>query len=33
MRNYKQNAGQRYIIPTSDWGFKRLFGTEMNKEL
>ena len=25
--------GQRYIIPTSDWGFKRLFGTEMNKKL
>ena len=25
--------GQRYIIPTSDWGFKRLFGTEMNKNL
>lgn len=25
--------GQRYIIPTSDWGFKRLFGTEMNKGL
>lgn len=25
--------GQRYIIPTSDWGFKRLFGTELNKKL
>lgn len=25
--------GQRYIIPTSDWGFKRLFGSEMNKGL
>lgn len=25
--------GQRYIIPTSDWGFKRLFGSEMNKDL
>ena len=28
---YSEN--QRYIIPTSDWGFKRLFGTEMNKDL
>ena len=28
---YKE--GQRYIIPNSDWGFKRLFGTEMNKNL
>lgn len=27
--NYDEK--QRYIIPTSDWGFKRLFGTEMNK--
>lgn len=26
---YKE--GQRYIIPTSDWGFKRLFGSEINK--
>lgn len=25
--------GQRYIIPTSDWGFKRLFGTEPNKKI
>ena len=25
--------GQRFIIPTSDWGFKRLFGSEMNKGL
>lgn len=25
--------GQRYIIPTSDWGFKRLFGTEANKKI
>ena len=22
----------RYIDPLNDWGFKRLFGTEMNKE-
>ena len=28
---YKE--GQRYIIPTSDWGFKRLFGSEINKGL
>ena len=27
------NEGQRYIIPTSDWGFKRLFGSEINKGL
>ena len=27
------NEGQRYIIPTSDWGFKRLFGSEQNKGL
>ena len=26
-------VGQRYIIPTSDWGFKRLFGTEANKKI
>lgn len=25
--------GQRFITPTSDWGFKRLFATEMNKGL
>ena len=25
--------GQRYIIPTSDWGFKKLFATEENKGL
>ncbi|MBO4571869.1 MAG: Rpn family recombination-promoting nuclease/putative transposase [Bacteroidales bacterium] len=24
---------QRYIVPTSDWGFKRLFGTEANKDV
>jgi len=29
--NYREN--QRYIIPTYDWGFKRLFGTEMNKDI
>ena len=29
----RYSEGQRYIIPTSDWGFKRLFGSEMNKEL
>lgn len=28
---YKE--GQRYIIPTSDWGFKHLFATERNKGL
>ena len=22
----------RYIDPLTDWGFKRLFGTEVNKE-
>ena len=27
------NESQRYIIPTSDWGFKRLFGSEINKGL
>ncbi len=27
------NERQRYIIPTSDWGFKRLFGSELNKGL
>ncbi len=27
------NERQRYIIPTSDWGFKRLFGSEINKGL
>ena len=29
--NFKE--GQRYIVPTSDWGFKRLFGTEANKDV
>ena len=24
---------QRYLNPLTDFGFKRLFGTEMNKEL
>ena len=24
---------QTYVNPLSDWGFKRLFGTEMNKDL
>jgi predicted transposase/invertase (TIGR01784 family) len=35
MKSLKERyrEGQRYIIPTSDWGFKRLFGTEMNKNL
>ena len=27
-----EDALPRYIDPLSDWGFKRLFGTEMNKE-
>ncbi len=31
MEKFYYNENQRYIIPTSDWGFKRLFGTEMNK--
>ena len=26
------DALPRYIDPLNDWGFKRLFGTEMNKE-
>ena len=33
MEKFYYNESQRYIIPTSDWGFKRLFGTEMNKEI
>lgn len=33
MEKLYYNENQRYIIPTSDWGFKRLFGTEMNKDL
>ncbi len=31
LSTYKE--GQRYIIPTSDWGFKHLFATERNKDL
>ena len=27
-----EDALPRYIDPLNDWGFKRLFGTEMNKE-
>lgn len=27
------NERQRYIIPTSDWGFNKLFGPELNKKL
>jgi len=33
MKKVNYNDSQRYIIPTSDWGFKRLFGTEMNKDI
>ena len=33
MKELQFNAGARYIIPTSDWGFKRLFATERNKGL
>ncbi len=28
----RDDALPRYIDPLNDWGFKRLFGTEMNKE-
>ena len=28
-----ENFNAKYVNPLSDWGFKRLFGTEMNKEL
>ncbi len=27
------NNGERYINPYTDFGFKKLFGTEMNKDL
>lgn len=30
--NEGEDGLPRYIDPLSDWGFKRLFGTEMNKE-
>lgn len=33
MEKFYYNENQRYIIPTSDFGFKRLFGTEMNKDI
>jgi len=33
MNFFNYDEKQRYIIPTSDWGFKRLFGTEMNKDI
>ena len=33
MEKFYYSENQRYIIPTSDWGFKRLFATEMNKDL
>ena len=28
-----ENFKAKYVNPLSDWGFKRLFGTEMNKDL
>lgn len=28
-----ENFNAKYVNPLSDWGFKRLFGTEMNKDL
>ncbi len=31
LSTYKE--GQRFIVPTSDWGFKHLFATERNKDL
>ena len=33
MKRLIYEEGKRYIIPTSDWGFKRLFATEDNKDL
>ena len=32
-RNFVYDETQRFIYPTSDWGFKHLFGTEQNKDL
>ena len=32
-RNFVYDENQRFIYPTSDWGFKHLFGTEQNKDL
>ena len=33
MQKIRKTMGGRYINPFTDFGFKRLFGTEMNKEL
>ena len=32
-RHFVYDENQRYIYPTSDWGFKHLLGTERNKDL
>lgn len=32
-RNFVYDENQRFIYPTSDWGFKYLFGSERNKDL
>ena len=32
-RNFVYDENQRFIYPTSDWGFEHLFGTEQNKDL
>ena len=32
-RNFVYDENQRFIYPTSDWGFKYLLGTEENKDL
>ena len=32
-RNFVYDENQRFIYPTSDWGFKFLLGTEENKDI
>ena len=32
-RHFTYSEDQRFIYPTSDWGFKHLFGSESNKDL
>ena len=32
-RNFVYDENQRFIYPTSDWGFKYLLGSEENKDI
>ena len=32
-RHFVYDKNQRFVYPTSDWGFKHIFGTEKNKDL